>query len=219
MDSIRRGVNSVNLTMSRGLNIGETKLVQKKDLMYRQFTKGNKVTLQLVIPEGFRKKILRLAHGTLMTEYLGIKKTLDRVLSEFVWPGVCGDLARSCKPCDICQRTVQKRRVTKVPLVKLPLINTRFRRVSVDLVGTTELCSDMKSRYILTMVDYATRYPEAEALPNIETERVAESLVGMFSRVGIPGEMLIEHESRVTTEVMFEISRLLSLQQLTTIPY
>ena len=40
----------------------------------------------------------------------------------------------------------------------------------------------------------------------------------MFSRVGIPSEMLIEHESRVSTEVMNEVIRL-SLQQLTTIPY
>ena len=64
------------------------------------------------------------------------------------------------------------------------------------------------------MIDYATRYPEAVALPSIETERVA-----VFSTVGIPSEMLIELESRVTIEVMNEVSRLLSLQQLTTIPY
>ena len=70
------------------------------------------------------------------------------------------------------------------------------------------------------MIDYATRYPEAVALPSIETERVAEALIAMFTfRVGIPSEMLIEHESRVTIEVMNEVSRLLSIQQLTTIPY
>ena len=68
------------------------------------------------------------------------------------------------------------------------------------------------------MIDYATRYPEAVALHSIETERVAEALIAMFSRVGIPSEMLIEHESRVTTDVMNEVSRLLSLQKLTTIP-
>ena len=45
------------------------------------------------------------------------------------------------------------------------------------------------------MIDYATRYPEAVALPSIETERVAEALMAMFSRVGIPSEMLIEHGS------------------------
>ena len=73
----------------------------KKDLTYRQFTKGNKVTLQLVVPEGFRGKVLRLAHETLMSGHLGIKKTLDRVVSEFFWPGVCGDVARFCKSWDI----------------------------------------------------------------------------------------------------------------------
>ena len=172
-----------------------------------------------MIPVGFREKVLTLAHETLLTEHLGIKKTLDRVVSEFFWPGVCGDVARFCKSCDICQRTIQKGRVTKVPLGKMPLIDTPFKRVAVDIVGPIEPRSDKKSRYILTMIDYATRYPEAVALPSIETERVAEALIAMFSRIGIPSEMLMEHESRVTIEVMNEVSRLLSLQQLTTIPY
>ena len=59
------------------------KFVRKKGLLYRQFTKGNKVTLQLVVPVGFREKVLRLAHETLLTKHLGIKKTLGRVVSEF----------------------------------------------------------------------------------------------------------------------------------------
>ena len=219
LDSIRRRVESGSITVSRGLNSGETKFVRKKGLLYRQFTKGKKVTLQLVVPVGFREKVLRLAHETLLAEHLDIKKTLDRVVSEFFWPGVCGDVARFCKSCDICQRTIQKGRVTKVPLGKMPLIDTPFKRVAVDIVGPIEPRSDKKSRYILTMIDYATRYPEAVALPSIETERVAEALIAMFSRVGIPSEMLMEHESRVTIEVMNEVSRLLSLQQLTTIPY
>ena len=83
LDSIRRRVDSGNITVSRGLNRSETKFGRKKDLTYRQFTKGNKVTLQLVIPEGFREKVWRLAHETLMSGHLGIKKTLDRVVSEF----------------------------------------------------------------------------------------------------------------------------------------
>ena len=62
LDSIRRRVDSGNISVSLGLNRGETKFVRKKGLMYRQFTKGNKVTLQLVIPESFREKVLRLAH-------------------------------------------------------------------------------------------------------------------------------------------------------------
>ena len=206
LDDIRGRVESGNITVSRGLNRGETKFVRKKGLLYRQFTKGNKVTLQLVIPEGFREKVLRLAHETLMSGHLGIKKTLDRVVSEFVClfffffvfvlQGVSDDVARFCKSCDICQSTIQKGRVTKVPFGKMPLIDTPFKRVTVDIVGPIKPHSGKKSRYILTMIDYATKYPEAVALPSIETECVAAALIGMFSRVGIPSEMLIEHESR-----------------------
>ena len=66
---------------------------------------------------------------------------------------------------------------------KLPLTDIPFKSVAVDIVGPTGPRSDRKSRYILTMIDYATQYPEAEALPYLEAEHVAEALVEMFSRV------------------------------------
>ena len=196
LDTIRGRVESGNITVSRGLNRGETKFVRKKGLLYRQFTKGNKITLQLVVPVGFLEKVLRLAHETLLTEHLGIKKTLDRVVSEFFF-----GLEFVVMWLDFVNL------VTFVkgpfgPLGKFPLIDTPFKRVSVQLVGPIEPRSDKKSWYILTMIDYATRYQEAVALPSIETERVAEALIAVFSRVGIPSEILIEHESRVKIEVM-----------------
>ena len=83
LDNIRGRVECGNITVSRGLNRGETKFVRKKGLLYRQFPKGNKVTLQLVVPGCFLEKVLRLAYETLLTEHLGIKKTLDSLVSEF----------------------------------------------------------------------------------------------------------------------------------------
>ena len=97
-----------------------------------------------------------------------------------------------------------------MPLGRLPLIDTLFKRVAVDIVGPIEPRSNNRSRYILTMMDYSTRYPEAIALPSIETERVAEALVKMFSRVGVPDEMLTDCGSQFTSEIMKEVSRLLS---------
>ena len=66
-------------------------------------------------------------------------------------------MVRFCKSCDIYQRTIQKGLVTKVPLGKMPLIDTSFKRVAVDIIDPTEPRSDKKSRYILTMIDYTTR--------------------------------------------------------------
>ena len=42
----------------------------------------------------------------------------------------------------------------------------------------------------MTLVDFATRYPEAVPLKTIDTETVAEALVVIFSRLGVPEEIL-----------------------------
>ena len=58
------------------------------------------------------------------------------------------------------------------------------------LVGPISPPSENGHQYILTLVDYATRYPEATALKRIDTPTVFEALVDMFSRLGILEEIL-----------------------------
>ncbi|KAL3872608.1 hypothetical protein ACJMK2_035823 [Sinanodonta woodiana] len=184
-----------------------------------KFPAGRGKYLQLVVPQIYRSHVLRIAHESSMVGHLGMKETTDRVLREFYWPGVNGDIERICRSCDVCQKTVSKGRNTRVPLGKMPLIDTPFKRVAVDIVGPILPITDRKNRYILTLVDYATRYPEAIALPSIETERVAEALVDMFSRVGVPEEIRTDCGAQFTSELMSEISRLLSIKQLRTTLY
>ena len=50
------------------------------------------------------------------------------------------------------------------------LIELLFRSVAMDLIGPLSSVSDKGNRCILTIVVDATRYPEAIALPKIETE-------------------------------------------------
>ena len=38
------------------------------------------------------------------------------------------------------------------------------------------------------MVDYATRYPDAVSLKNIDAETVAEAMLDMYSRLRFPEE-------------------------------
>lgn len=59
------------------------------------------------------------------------------------------------------------------------LIDMPFKPVATDLVGPMSPPSEDGHRYILILVDYATRYPEAVPLKNIDTETVAEALVGL----------------------------------------
>ncbi|KAL8570939.1 hypothetical protein ACOMHN_023611 [Nucella lapillus] len=193
----------------------------KNGLLHRMFTKTKtgKVTSQLVVPACFRETVMSVGHESLMAGHLGISKTADRVLSSFHWPGAMADLKRYCASCDACQRSATRGAKRKAPLKQPPLIDTPFRRVAIDLIGPIAPCSGSGHRYILTMVDYATRYPEAVALKRIETEVVAEGLVEVFSRVGVPSEVLSDRGSQFTSGVMREVSRLLGVTQLYTTPY
>ncbi|XP_077511598.1 uncharacterized protein LOC144121988 [Amblyomma americanum] len=53
----------------------------------------------------------------------------------------------------------------------MPLVDTPFRRVAIDIIGPLKPTTRKGHHFILTIVDYETRFPEAVALPSIETER------------------------------------------------
>ena len=92
--------------------------------------------------------------------HLGAKKTEVRILSNFFWPRLRQDVIRFCCFCDVCQRTVKNGNVKKVPLGSMPLIDTPFKRVAVDIVG-----------------------PIAPPVPlkKITTEAVAEALLDIYN--------------------------------------
>ena len=54
----------------------------------------------------------------------------------------------------------------------MPLIDMPFKRVVVDILRL--IAPPSEAGYILTLVDYATRYLEAVPLKKITTEAVAE---------------------------------------------
>ena len=192
-------------------------------LIFREFQSAGIedgcVYKQIVVPTKFRETVMRLAHESIMGAHLGTRKTVLRILSEFFWPGIQADTRRFCRSCDICQRTTPKGKSIKVPLQQMPLIEEPFQRVAVDLIGPLLPVTSKGNRYILTLVDYATRFPEAVPLPSIQTERVAEAHIDIFCRVGVPREMLSDMGTQFVSGLMSEVSRLVSLKQLTTTPY
>ena len=150
---------------------------------------------------------------------MGVQRTLDRISTQFYWPGIHNDVSRFCRSCDTCQRTSPKGRNMKVPLDDLPTVDVPFKRIAIDIIGPISPVSDAGKQYILTIVDYATRYPEAVALSKIDTVSVAEAMMEIFSRVGFPEEVLSDRGSQFTSAMMQEVSRMISVHQLTTTPY
>ena len=74
-------------------------------------------------------------------------------------------------------------------------------------------------RYVLVICDYATRYPEAVPMKAIDAEAVAEELMKLVSRVGIPKEILTDQGTNFTSRLLAELYRLLHVNALQTSPY
>lgn len=122
-----------------------------------------------------------------------------------------------CKRCQTCQKTAP-RKSGKAPLVPLPIIRTPFSRLAMDMVGPL-LPTLEGHRYILTICDYGTRYPEAFALKSTTSKDVAEALMEMFSRTGIPEEILTDRGSNFCSQLMEEFYSIMGIWSIKTSAY
>jgi len=93
-----------------------------------------------------------------------------------------------------------------------------LQRIAMDIVGQLPQSRSGKC-YILVVCDYATRYPEAVPLRSINAEPVIEELVLLFSRVGVPKEILTDQGSTFTSQLLKEICHLQHVHSIRTTPY
>ena len=193
----------------------------KDNLLYRQWRPhgdaADIVVNQLVLPQQCRVKVLSLAHGIPLAGHLGKEKTRKRIMQHFYWPTLYKDVENFCQCCKQCQKSSNKG-VPKAPLVPLPIVSTPFEKIAMDIVCPLPR-SRSGHRYILVMCDYATRYPEAIPLRSIDAEHIAEELIKVFARVGIPSEILTDQGSNFTSKLLSELYRLLKIQGVRTSPY
>ena len=180
---------------------------------------GSKPVMQVIGTNAFATSTYGSSSRICLGGHMGVKKTANKIQRAFYRSGIKGNVFRHYKSCDIFQKTVNKGSVPKVPLQKMPLIDMPFKRVALDLIGPISPPGEEGHRYILILVDYATRCPEAVLLKNIDTETVAEALVDIFRRLGIPEEILRDLGTQFVSDCMKEVARLLIAKQLTTTPY
>ena len=89
--------------------------------------------------------------------------------------------------------------------------------MGIDLVGPFPR-TKAGHRYVLTMVEYGTRYPEAIPLRQTDSQTIAAELMTIFSRVGVPKEILSDCGANLTSKLIKEL-RLLGVQPIQSSPY
>ena len=87
---------------------------------------GRHMILMVLVLTGLRHRVMEVAHDSIFAGHMGVKRTMEKIMSNFYWPRLHGDVMRFCRACNICQKTIQKGRVVKAPLEKMPLVDAPF---------------------------------------------------------------------------------------------
>ena len=179
-------------------------------LMIRRFENKIDNQISIIVPSCLRMEVFKLAHEIVFAGHLGIASTKKSLLNRFTWPGVTKDIANYVKSREICQKHAKKK--PKIPLGKMEVIKKPFEKVVIDIVGPLPETNKGNS-YILTLVDFSTRWPEAIPLKRTKTENVAEALFDIFSRLGIPKVVLSDNGRQLILDSMQETMKMLGVEQ------
>ena len=211
-DSLSKYFNLVGCQAKQTKN-GSCSFEIRNDILVRLFNSDRYSLVQVMVPMPLRAKILSLGHDMPFSAHMGISRTLARVSSSFFWPNMTVDVRKFCRSCAICLKTSPKGRTPKAPLqIDKQVIDKPFHKVGTDLIGPLPV-SHNKNQYVLTLVDYATRWVEACPMrPPITAAAVAEEFLKIFSRIGFPSILLSDGGTQFVAELMENVLKILGIK-------
>lgn len=192
-------------------------LTLKNGTIIRKFKRAEGSVEQVLLPRSLRTQVLGLLHENPSGGHFGHEKTLEKVKSRYYWIGCSSDVKDWCAGCNVCQSRNNSRRKHRAPLC-LVGVGAPFERVAIDVMGPLPT-TNRGNRYILVLIDYFTKWPEAFALPDQTAETVADALISnVFSRFGVPLELHSDQGRNFESEVFQHVMRRLKIEKTRTTP-
>jgi len=171
----------------------------------------SKIVHQIVIPKPLRTDVLNIAHD--ISGHLGVNKSYHKILAHFYWPKMKRDVGYYCQSCHICQvKGKPGDGIKPYPLQPIPVLTEPFSKIVIDCVGPLPK-TKRGNKFLLTIIDVATRYPEAIPLRRITTKNVVKALINFFTQVGLPTVIQSDQGSNFTSRLYEQVMKSLGIQQ------
>ena len=149
---------------------------------------------RVLVPETRRHSIFDAIHNL---AHPSGRTTLAIIAKTYAWRGMRRDVLRWARQCQACA-TSKIAKHTKAPVLPIPVPRARFTHVHIDIVGP--FSPDRGFKYLLTMIDRTTRWPEAVPLTDTKTDTVLQAFVDHWiSRFGVPAVVTSDRGAQFTS--------------------
>ena len=221
---IRKAVGILNNNVHKE-RTNATHYYMRNKLIFRKFYFGpigklgqESSVKQLVVPIKYRRSILSMGHDEPLASHLGVSKTKSIILKRFFWPGVFRDIFQYITSCEKCQLICKKVKKQRAPLVIMPTAARAWEKIIFDIVGPLEK-SKKGNQYILVVIDVHSHYPEAFPLRAIDSKHIANELMKLFTRVGIPKLLQHDQATNFVSKMMLQLYTLLGINHISSSCY
>ena len=172
---------------------------------------------KIILPPSLHNAVLNEMHNTPFAGHLGVTRTLSSIRERYYWPGLHSIVNTYVKKCRDCAMFKRSNINTLPPLI--PITATEpLECIEVDVVGPFKE-SSKGNRYILTMIDIFTRWPEAYAIKNQETETILACLEDFVSRHGMPRSILTDQGKQFESQLFKNFCHAFNIQKKRTTSY
>ena len=173
--------------------------------------------MQLVVPTEFRKIVLEGAHDGYLGGHLGIEKTTDKISKSYFWPTLLKDTMHYVQTCETCQR--KKLAKERRPMQDMPMPSAPMEIVGIDTCGPFPL-SDTGNRYVCTIVDHFSGWPEAYAIPDKTANTIAQIILKEFvPRHGCPRLIISDQGTEYCNALLDLVHKELGIARIRTSSY
>ena len=173
--------------------------------------------VRVVVPMSRRQQVLQMGHSSSTAGHFGVKKTHAKIARHFVWPGLYTQVKAYVRTCQGCQLAAKQHK-SRAPLQPLPCVGEPFQKVAFDLVGPLPRTSS-GHKYLLTTMCLYTKYPDAIPLKKVDNTSVLDAMMQIFSRYGMPSELLTDQGSVFTSKLTALMCKTFNITKIRTSPY
>jgi hypothetical protein len=165
-----------------------------------------------MVPEVLVEKCIAYAHESTLSSHMGMGSTVAKLTRDFYFPGVSGKVKRFVRSCDICQRAATRSVGRKAPLLSMKIASNPFEEVYIDLVGEIVPASAEGHRWMLTMLDSATKFPIAIPLKRTDSVTICEALQAEFSIYGFARRIVCDNGANLNSAVLQDVYRMCNIE-------